>query len=162
MIEKIQFLIEQFLSNKYDALQFSYELPDMIVDNYGLLTDENPDFAKMLDDTFPEICSEFERGADTEPFRRKIMDAFTALFKIEELDTVVILADGKVGTVVDISVDEYTVEWCNDKLPVGDPDKWKLFECNANEIRLLHKGAMNKEEPSYYGCEDGEGDISVF
>ncbi|MBQ9305184.1 hypothetical protein [Butyrivibrio sp.] len=149
MIEKIQALIEQFLSGKYDALKFSYDLEDMIVDNYAQLSAEDPDLAKKLDDTFPEICSEFEHGADVEPFRRKILDAFTALYKIEELDTVVIVSDGKVGTVVNISTGEYTVEWCNDELPAGEADKWRLYECNADEIRLLHKGAMRKEEPAY-------------
>jgi hypothetical protein len=53
MVDKVQALIEHFLSDKYDALHFSYDLPDMIVDNYSALSSENPELAKKLDDTFP-------------------------------------------------------------------------------------------------------------
>ena len=151
MVDKVQALIEQFLSNKYDALRFSYDLPDMIVDNYSALSSENPELAKKLDDTFSEICSGFERGMDEKPFKRQILDAFTEIFKIEELDTVVILSSGKIGTVVDIAGDAYKVEWCDDSLPVGADCKGTFYDCSAENVRLLHKGAMRIDEDGIRG-----------
>ena len=149
MVDKVQALIEQFLSDKYDALRFSYDLPDMIVENYSALSSENPELAKELDDIFPEICAGFEHGMDEKSFKRQIFDAFTELFKIEELDTVVILSSGKVGTVVDIVGDVYTVEWCDDSLPADADCRWTLYDCRAEDIRLLHKGAMRSDEEGF-------------
>ena len=146
MVDKVQAIIEQFLSDKYDALRFSYDLPDMIVENYSALSSENPELAKELDDIFPEICAGFERGMDEKPFKRQILDAFTELFKIEELDTVVILSSGKVGTVLDTAGAAYKVEWCDDSLPADADCKWTLYDCRAEDIRLLHKGAMRIDE----------------
>ena len=148
MLNEVKELIECFLIGKTDALDFSYSLENMIVDNYEKLVAEDSGMAKQLDDTFPEICSEYERGMDVGPFKRKIQDAFTELFKIEELDTVVILNTGKVGTVVDVTKDVYTVEWCDDLLPSGADGKWKVYECKLEDIRLLHKKAMREGEPS--------------
>lgn len=66
---------------------------------------------------------------------------------IEELDTVLIINEGKKGTVVDISTDGIvTVEYCDDALPEGAYGKWQLFYCKTADLRLIHKGPMLKEE----------------
>ncbi len=80
MIEKIKTTIDKFLSGNYDPVDFSFDLPDMIVDNYKFIERENPKIAKELDDTFPEICAEFERGFDPAPFREKIKSAYKRIF----------------------------------------------------------------------------------
>lgn len=65
---------------------------------------------------------------------------------IEELDTVLILRENIKGTVVDISNGIYAVECCDDCLPSGDENKWKLFYCSIEELELIHKGPMRNDE----------------
>ena len=45
MIEKIKTTIDKFLSGNYDPVDFSFDLPDMIVDNYKFIERENPKIA---------------------------------------------------------------------------------------------------------------------
>ena len=80
MIERIQYKIEKYLDGDQDTLTFSYELPDFIVDNYDTLCQEDADLAKRLDDTFPEICAEYERGTDDAVFRNTILKAYIAIY----------------------------------------------------------------------------------
>ena len=66
---------------------------------------------------------------------------------IEELDTVLIINECKKGTVVDISADGiFTVEYCDDSLLEGEDDKWQLFRCKTEDLKLIHKGPMLKDE----------------
>ena len=80
MIQKIKDLIIQYLSGEKDALSFSFDLPDLIVDNYSLLEKEDAAFARKLDDTFPEICAAFEPGDDEHAFWESIRDAYMQVF----------------------------------------------------------------------------------
>ncbi len=66
---------------------------------------------------------------------------------IEELDTVYIEKEKKSGTVVDISkFGKYTVEYVDDKLPIGAEGKHILIDCIREDIRLVHKGAAKVDE----------------
>ncbi len=78
--EKVKSLIEKYLYDGYDAVAFSWELQDLIVDNYSKLRAENEMIAKRLDDVFPELCSEYERGFPVEPFKEKIKTAYESIF----------------------------------------------------------------------------------
>ena len=82
MIEYINEMVEKFLADEYDPLEFSYDLPDYIVDHYEALSEENETLAKKLDDTFPEICAEYERGMNPESFKHKIEAAYNGIFTI--------------------------------------------------------------------------------
>ena len=80
MVEKAQYMIERFLDGDYDALEFSYDLPDFIVDNYDTLQQEDAALAKRLDDTFPEICAEYERGFEPTDLHEKIKKAYLDIY----------------------------------------------------------------------------------
>ena len=80
MIEHIKEMVEKFLADEYDPLEFSYDLPDYIVDNYEAISKENESLAKELDDTFPELCAEYERGTNSETFKQKIQIAYEEIF----------------------------------------------------------------------------------
>ncbi len=67
------------------------------------------------------------------------------LAPVEELDTVLIIPECKIGTVVDISGDSFIEEYCFDAAEDYN-DKWKLFYKDRAHIRLVHKGAMKREE----------------
>ena len=81
IIDKIKDTILKFIGGAYDPLQFSYDLPDLIVDNYDELKRYDEKLAKRLDDTFPEICAEYERGDDPKPFRKRVREEYEAIFK---------------------------------------------------------------------------------
>ncbi len=80
MISEIKAVIKDFISGNYDALAFSYDLPDMIVDNYTILESESPVIAKELDDSFTEICAEYEAGKPIGPFKAKIEAEYMRIF----------------------------------------------------------------------------------
>ena len=81
MIEHIKEMVEKFLVDEYDPLAFSYDLPDYIVDNYEDICRDNGFLAKKMDDTFTEICAEYENGRNPEPFKQKIQAAYEFVFK---------------------------------------------------------------------------------
>nr|DAX81079.1 MAG TPA: hypothetical protein [Caudoviricetes sp.] len=81
IIDKIKDTILKFIGGAYDPLQFSYDLPNLIVDNYDELKRYDEKLAKRLDDIFPEVCAEYERGDDPEPFRKKVREEYERIFK---------------------------------------------------------------------------------
>lgn len=83
ILDKIKDMILKFLGGNYDPLEFSYDLPDLIVDNYEDLKRYDPGLAKKLDDTFPEICAEYERGDDPTAMSEKVRRAYERIFKQE-------------------------------------------------------------------------------
>ena len=83
IIDKIKNMILAFIGGSYDPLAFSYDLPDLIVDNYEDLRRYDPELAKKLDDTFPEICSEYERGQDPAAMVEKVRRAYERIFRQE-------------------------------------------------------------------------------
>lgn len=80
MIEEVKEMINKFLSGNYPPTEFSFDLPDVIVDNYDEIAKENEDVAKKLDDTFPEICAEYEQGDDPSEMVEKIKKAYNEIF----------------------------------------------------------------------------------
>lgn len=80
ILEIIEGMIISFLHYGYDPLQFSHDLPDVIVDNYDKLEKYDPIIAKKLDDTFPDICSEYEMGDDPTELREKVKTEYKRIF----------------------------------------------------------------------------------
>lgn len=78
--QEINAMIVQFLCGQYDPLRFSCDLEDKIFYNYDEIASLDAVFAKRLDDTFPEICAEYELGMDPEPFKEKIRRAYEKVF----------------------------------------------------------------------------------
>lgn len=61
-------MIEDFLNGKYDPLDFSYDLPDALIDHHAEIDEISPGLYAILSDELPEICADYERGADPAPF----------------------------------------------------------------------------------------------
>lgn len=53
----------------------------MIVDNYEDIDVIDPKLAERLDDTFPDICSEYERGDDPASMREKVRKEYEQIFR---------------------------------------------------------------------------------
>lgn len=60
MVEKVLKMIEDFLNGKYNAQEFSYDLPDILYEKYEVLEKENEIVNKLLQKELPEICSYFD------------------------------------------------------------------------------------------------------
>ena len=75
-------MLEQFISGQYDPLDFSYDFPDDLCNVFDEVEKEDPRIAEILDDNLPEICAEYERGMDPQPFidavRKEYERAFPA------------------------------------------------------------------------------------
>ena len=81
IVEEIKNLIFSFISGNYDPADFSVDLPHMIVDNYEDIDVIDPKLAERLDDTFPDICSEYERGDDPASMREKVRKEYEQIFR---------------------------------------------------------------------------------
>lgn len=67
--------------------------------------------------------------------------------EIKELDTVLMKSNQKIGTVVDIdSYRKYTVEYVDDSLPTSDDKKHVLYNCDLEELMLVHHGGQEYYE----------------
>ena len=67
-MEQIKELLLNFILNHYDPLDFSYDLPDMLVEKYDEIELINPNVNSILNDNLPEICADYERGMDPSEF----------------------------------------------------------------------------------------------
>ncbi|MDR2024377.1 MAG: hypothetical protein LBQ71_14290 [Hungatella sp.] len=61
-------MIENLILGQFDPLDFSYEFPDYLVENYEEMLSEDRKMTELLNENFPEICADFERGADEKKF----------------------------------------------------------------------------------------------
>ena len=61
-------MMEQFFAGNYDALEFSLDLESYLFVHYDEMYAENPAITLALNENLPEICAEYERGADPAPF----------------------------------------------------------------------------------------------
>ena len=75
-IEKLCGMIERFLAGEYDPLRFSVEFPHALVVYGDEAERENPRAIELLEWNFPEICVEYERGDDPEPFRKRVAEEY--------------------------------------------------------------------------------------
>lgn len=61
-------MIREFLAGSYDPLAFSYDLPFCLCEYYDDMHSEDPTITELLNEELPEICADYERGADPAPF----------------------------------------------------------------------------------------------
>ena len=64
-------MIKSFLNGKYEALAFSYDFPEFLIENYDEMEKENTIVTDILNDNMPEICSEYEIGQPFDEFKQK-------------------------------------------------------------------------------------------
>lgn len=67
-MDELNRMMEKFFLGEYDALEFSLDLEDYLVIHYDEMYAENPAATLALNEELPEICADYERGADPAPF----------------------------------------------------------------------------------------------
>lgn len=82
MIKKACEMIEEFLAGNYDPLRFSFDLPDLLFDEYEAMKSENEKVTAALNEDFPEICDTYERGDDPEPFMKLVAAEYEKVKKV--------------------------------------------------------------------------------
>lgn len=83
MIRRAIKMINEFLNGEYDPLDFSYDFPDFLIENYDFLENENENeiINEALNDNLPEICAEYEIGADAENFKGEVQAEYERILK---------------------------------------------------------------------------------
>ncbi len=81
MIEQAFQMISDFLNNKYDPLEFSYDFPDFLIDKYEIMEKENKEVNDIFNDNMPEICAEYEMGANAGEFKQKVKSEYERALK---------------------------------------------------------------------------------
>lgn len=66
--EHFKKMMEDFMAGAYEPLDFSYDLPSDTIDFADELREHDPELLSILNDELPEICAEYERGMDPQPF----------------------------------------------------------------------------------------------
>jgi hypothetical protein len=86
VISDVKDMIVEFLEGDYDPLEFTFDLQDMITDEYEDMAEEDADTAEQILNLFPPICAEYEPGMNPEPMADKIRRAYTDVFDEETID----------------------------------------------------------------------------
>lgn len=82
MIKKACEMIEEFLAGNYDPLRFSFDLQDLLCDEYEAMKSENEKVTAALNKDFPEICDTYEPGDDPEPFMKLVAAEYEKVKKV--------------------------------------------------------------------------------
>lgn len=72
MIEQAFIMIDKFINNKYDPLDFSYDFPSFLIEHYDEMEAENKEINDIFNDNMPEICADYEIGASPEVFIARV------------------------------------------------------------------------------------------
>ncbi len=72
MIDEVLGMIQKFLDGKYDLMEFSYDLPDFLVEHYDEMYAEDAESTEILNDNIPEICADYEECYPPEDFKQRI------------------------------------------------------------------------------------------
>jgi hypothetical protein len=65
-----------FLNGEYDPLDFSYDFPDFMIENYEIMERENKLVNDIFNDNIPEICAEYEFGENPDEFKKNIRNEY--------------------------------------------------------------------------------------
>ena len=65
-------MIKEFIANRYEPLDFSYDFPDYLIEHYDEMLEEDRDKTAILNEELPDICAEYERGMDPTEFIEKV------------------------------------------------------------------------------------------
>ena len=66
MINRIIEMIKNFLDGNYDPMEFSYDLPNELVDSYDKMEKENKELTQLLNEEIPDICSWYDPDSNEE------------------------------------------------------------------------------------------------
>lgn len=76
MINKALGMMEDFIDGRYEPLDFSYNFPDFLIQNYDRLEQENEYINGVLNENMPEICAEYEIGEPPDDFIKQVKDLY--------------------------------------------------------------------------------------
>jgi hypothetical protein len=80
MISDVKDMILEFLEGDYDPLEFTFDLQDLISDDYDDMAEEDPDIAEQINNTFPAICAGYDPETNPEILADKIRRAYNDIF----------------------------------------------------------------------------------
>lgn len=79
-MKEFKLMMEQLISGHYSAWDFSIDSETYLVDHYEQMMKEDPDKTSLLTEDVPDICAEFEPGADEAEFIRRIKQEYDRVF----------------------------------------------------------------------------------
>lgn len=71
-MDELKNMIDSFLSGEYDPFDFSFDLPEFLIEHHIELEAENAAAFAVLEDELPEICADYEPGFDPAPFMEAV------------------------------------------------------------------------------------------
>lgn len=72
-------MIEEFIFGKYEPLAFSYDFPDYLIEHYNEMLTENEIVTELLNENFPDICAEYERGKEPSGFIENVKKEYDTI-----------------------------------------------------------------------------------
>lgn len=84
-MDQIRNMIMDFLAGSYDPLDFSYDLPDLLIQKYDEVENKDATVNSILNENLPEICAEYERGEDPTYFMSQVYGEFKKAFPNESI-----------------------------------------------------------------------------
>lgn len=76
-MDEIFQMLEEFLVGNYDPLDFSYDFPEALIEHHTEIDETAPGLYAILSDKLPEICADYERGADPAQFIEAVKLEYT-------------------------------------------------------------------------------------
>ena len=74
MIEQALNMVNDFLNNRYEPLDFSYDFPDFLIEHYDEMEEENKTINAVLNENMPEICADYEMGENPDYFKERVKE----------------------------------------------------------------------------------------
>lgn len=65
-------MIKTFIDGKMEPMEFSFALPDLLIEEYDSMMEENQEATEILNDELPDICADYEPGMNPDAFRKKV------------------------------------------------------------------------------------------
>ena len=80
-MDEVLNMIKNFIDGKTDPDEFSVILPDVLIQKYDEMLEENKQATDILNENLPDICAEYEPGMDADYFRKAVQKEYEAALK---------------------------------------------------------------------------------
>ncbi len=74
-------MINNFIEGRIDPVEFSVMLPDILIQKYDEMLNDNKQLTELLNDNLPEICAEYEPGMDSKEFINAVQEEYDKALK---------------------------------------------------------------------------------
>ena len=78
-------MMANFLEGKIDAEDFSFSFPDVLVDQWNEIEQENQQLAYLLNEDMPDICANYEPEQQARSQRVEYLDEAQFKKRVEEV-----------------------------------------------------------------------------